>query len=135
MQPERNCDQTEVMEHLIPSLKICQKLKELGFPQNTVFSWQEIDGPEFESVNGPLTHYVVSDARHDEDVDIAMAPTAQEIADNILSKDGNLQIEDHYGESQGYLATSARLEYRIYGSTLAEALAALWIALREEELF
>jgi hypothetical protein len=112
------------MENNTVTLDTARKLKAAGFPQTTGMIWNRLDLPDYRveqrgqrSLAGEL------------DVAIA-APTAQEIADHIRTLAGGQRIEIE-SMFQGWSAKLAGDSAYLEGSTLAEALAALWLKLQE----
>lgn len=122
------------MQSLVPSLETCKKLKELGWEKETYFYWY----------NSTLTGWNLSPAHidHVQYPERLYAPTADEIdlpwslqnKNSIRSEDEYyLEIDAFEGE---YSADYYQLEYYLfhteYYPSLAEAMAQVWIKLKEE---
>ncbi|MDQ0923320.1 hypothetical protein QF038_001828 [Pseudarthrobacter sp. W1I19] len=134
------------MEHLVPTLDTCKKLKAAGFPQEVVYSYGSLLSEEiglltkaaYETYVGVDSDGTVGcqecegeDKGRDQ---LVAAPTAQEIADH-LNGGSAFQLYSQGDEELGYngmptYATECGGEAAI-ATTMAEALALLWLKLQE----
>jgi len=120
------------MEALTVTLEMAKKLKAAGFPQTAEFVWSDFTGSTGDS-KALLVRERTSGGN-----DIAAAPTAQELADQL--PDGYFALRDREGYSNkagDWLAWET--ENGVYdkdgnelrADTMAEALALLWLKLEE----
>lgn len=120
---------------LVPSFAICEKLKELGYPQNkSLFYWDDGDICLFNRAPDPAQQ----DCR-----DICAAPTIAEIFNLLpdsLDNSNNLTIiktskflHIDYMSILPY-TTDENLDRAIEGDKLPNALAEMWIYLKSNNL-
>ena len=65
-----------------PSLELCKKLKEIGFPNKTMLSWCDFSMNRAEGVNPKITDVELGTPRR-EDKFIAVCPSVMEMLDVI----------------------------------------------------
>lgn len=122
------------MEKNVTTLETSQRLKDAGFPQTT-FMWEtrEVEGrPYKQSVGMWVDQKQFAYERKGDFIpkvvrDWFAAPTAQEIADELPV---TTFIQKCAG-SDGYHATAPTGPEEQTGDTMAEALALLWLKLKE----
>jgi hypothetical protein len=144
-----------MMESLVVTLDTAKKLKASGFPQYTHDYWNRWTGKRNKNVvyslygsdiQDPITGRRVTGRTHDLDWNIAAAPTAQEIADQLpaviksqLYSGREAELRMGKGDTGGYFAwyyvidiENVASDYGAHAATMAEALAALWLKLNGE---
>jgi hypothetical protein len=110
------------MENNVVTLDTARKLKAAGFPQDTAFAW----GHNTYDHNRIQLVYMAWAKPENRDV---AAPTAQEIADQLMASREKITIELQSGMTPPvYVERNGAVEG---GHTMAEALAALWLKLQE----
>ncbi len=113
------------MERLTVSLETAKRLQEAGYPQSTIASFRTDGYLVWWPPETPLSP----------DYAWYAAPTAQELADELppqttlIHSDLILRKRSGFG---GYEASWQTAQLRERGDTLAEALAALYLKLKEE---
>lgn len=118
------------MEHLVPDLATCRKLKELGFEQDTEFYWVVTSPGNYGLSWCPDGKMPGMISRND----CYAAPTSQEIADQLPALIQTTKRTDSK-YSADYIRGRTQTRVIEVGPTMAQALAQIWITLREEELF
>jgi hypothetical protein len=103
----------------VPSLELCRKLENAGFPQNTKFAWAEFDGEWLTNEDGDPVQELppYTDVRPG-DVPcsclfLCAAPTMEEIL-KALPKEVSARIEKHHqhGEKELITAAEAYLQWK-----------------------
>lgn len=126
------------MENLTVSLDTAKKLKAAGFPQEQPpYIWWDIAGREYVDLRSNAARFAKLDEAY-------AAPTAQEIADHLQrmgieqQRAANIEMNTQargwqvwLADNKGYglLPDSNPEDTLVYGDTMAEALAALWLRL------
>jgi hypothetical protein len=110
------------MENLVVTLEPAKKLKAAGFPQASYCSWVEVE-PALKDWQLLVSHEGYSE--------FLAAPTAQEIADQLPEnfdtyKDRGVYWAQITTDVDGYAESTSG----DWCSTMAEALAALWLELQ-----
>jgi hypothetical protein len=109
------------MERNVTSLETAKKLKAVGFPQDVEREW-------FVDAEGKATLRNVMPAGFSGFGLGYAAPTAQEIADQL--EDG--VSVDNLTTTNGQYWAQSRSDIQAAGTTMAEALAALYLRLKED---
>ncbi len=115
------------MQRLVVTLETAKKLKEAGYPQDTEYGWIE----ETKKIS-------LEDKRYKQFWDAA-APTAQELADELPLNALGISLLPGEMDERIWVASLLNMKSPIpqqhsgRADTLAEALAALWIALKENK--
>lgn len=116
------------MENNVVTLETAKKLKAAGFPQNSAYTYVGFDP------GGELPYrYKLQPSYMEIDELYFAAPTAQEVADQLpeliqIDRDKGYWFACRRDTGQG-----RRMLEHGEGTTMAEALAALWLKLREGE--
>lgn len=114
------------MESLTVTLDTAKRLEAAGFPQKSAMWWGE--RPTYEHMPDEWQLWT---SPWEGRVCFA-APTAQEIADQIVAINGALQLNfDKAGGSKWWLNVGTLELPHTSAPTMAEALAALWLKLHE----
>lgn len=95
------------LESLVPSLEVCQQLKEAGFPQDTALYWQRstmhVDHPVSVHVKGDNEMGGIEDFFED----ICSAPTAEELDDWLLCNDcDNILVKNESADGENAVGVS-----------------------------
>lgn len=115
------------MENNVVSLETAKKLKAAGFPQEYKnYHWYGTPDKHWR-----LDNYRFHSPFYPEDYEFYIAPTAQEIADQlrILISGQHIEIESMF---KGWAARVGGDESWCEGDTICEALTALWLKLKSE---
>jgi hypothetical protein len=107
------------MERNVVSLEMARKLKAAGF---------EIDEPAFGWLNYEANWIVLEWYEINEDMEWYIAPTAQEIADQLKDTGADWSIEPII---DSYLVKETITTLALEAGSMAEALAALYLKLHE----
>ena len=69
------------LTELVPTLDLCQQLRDKGFPQDTVFKWCRLTGTEKYSINTDAENYYAPAE------EVCAAPTAGELEEWLMCHD------------------------------------------------
>lgn len=110
------------MENNVTSLETSRKLKAAGFPQDSAYVWVTGDG--WAQLHSSSAVKFMPDGAY---LELFAAPTAQELADQLEKPFNVRNLSDGRFYAVGHKLMSGN------GDTMAEALAALYLKLKEVE--
>jgi len=131
-------DREITLEQICTEPDLSKELKEKGFPQNTLFYWNypEVFGDDAEDdalVENP-DYFDEANLSMSKNEDSISAPTVNELAeaigeDVLWFKPMGRTLSNGY-----YIVVDSIEETQVYGATIQEVLANLWLWLKTEKL-
>jgi len=126
------------LEDVCVKLELAKKLKEAGYPQESLFYWVDTDDDgditlhledEWSTVSGEW-----GDGSSLKEHQHFSAPTASELAENIGEHILWFRAMGRTLKNGWYIVVDSIEETQVYGDSLADVLANLWLWLKEEKL-